>query len=211
MAEQRPCGQHPTGCSGCYQPVMWLDLGNGSGRLEKLLAARGALSSGPRERGRTGSRHLWSALFQTLYIHNPSFTLTEPTEVDIITWFIFGCTGSLLRCPGFLFVALHGQTCIGNLALCTGKRGFLFLAVRELLISVARLVALSDSRRTAPVAAAHRLSCSVAGEIFPEQGSNPCALHEQVDSCSLGHQGSPRSALLIPFCGGTLAQRSPPG
>lgn len=26
-AEQRPCGQHPTGCSGCYQPVMWLALG----------------------------------------------------------------------------------------------------------------------------------------------------------------------------------------
>ena len=35
------------------------------------------------------------------------------------------------------------------------------------------------------------LSCSAACGIFPDQGSNPCLLHCQVDSLSLSHQGSP--------------------
>ena len=33
------------------------------------------------------------------------------------------------------------------------------------------------------------LSCSAACGIFPDQGSNPCLLHCQVDSLSLSHQG----------------------
>ena len=36
-----------------------------------------------------------------------------------------------------------------------------------------------------------RLSCPVAYEIFPDQGSNPRPLHWQVDSQPLYHQGSP--------------------
>ena len=40
-----------------------------------------------------------------------------------------------------------------------------------------------------------RLSCSAACGIFPDQGSNPCPLHWQVDSLPLSHQGSPYSAL----------------
>ena len=32
------------------------------------------------------------------------------------------------------------------------------------------------------VVVAHRLSCSVACGIFPDQGSNPCSLHWQADS-----------------------------
>ena len=40
------------------------------------------------------------------------------------------------------------------------------------------------------VAVAHGPSCSVAG-IIPDQGSNPCILHWQVDSLSLSHQGNP--------------------
>ena len=38
---------------------------------------------------------------------------------------------------------------------------------------------------------AHRLSCSIASEIFPEQGSK-CPLNWQADSSPLGHQGSPK-------------------
>lgn len=38
---------------------------------------------------------------------------------------------------------------------------------------------------------AHRLSCSVAYGIFPNQGSNPCPLYWQADSQPLNHQGSP--------------------
>ena len=39
------------------------------------------------------------------------------------------------------------------------------------------------------------LSCSAACGIFPDQGSNPCPLHWQVDSLPLSHQGS----LLVQF------------
>ena len=41
------------------------------------------------------------------------------------------------------------------------------------------------------VVAVHRLSCSVACGIFPDQELNPCPLHWQVDSHPLYHQGSP--------------------
>ena len=37
----------------------------------------------------------------------------------------------------------------------------------------------------------HRLSCSTACGIFPNQGWNPCLLHGQMDSLPLSHQGSP--------------------
>ena len=41
--------------------------------------------------------------------------------------------------------------------------------------------------------AALGLSCSTASGILPDQRSNPCALHWQVDSYPLDHQGSPCS------------------
>ena len=41
------------------------------------------------------------------------------------------------------------------------------------------------------VVVAHRLSCSTACGIFPDQRSNPCPLHWQADSYPLCHQGSP--------------------
>ena len=37
----------------------------------------------------------------------------------------------------------------------------------------------------------HRLSCSMACEIFPIQSLNPCPLHWQADSYPLCHQGNP--------------------
>ena len=42
-----------------------------------------------------------------------------------------------------------------------------------------------------PVAEVLGFSCSEACGIFPEQESNPCPLHQQVDSYSLYHQASP--------------------
>ena len=41
----------------------------------------------------------------------------------------------------------------------------------------------------------HRLRFSTACEIFLDQGSNPCLLHQQVDSLPLSHQGSPYVSL----------------
>ena len=49
----------------------------------------------------------------------------------------------------------------------------------------------TGSRRAGSVVVAHRLSCSTACGIFPDQGSNPCPLHWQADSQPLRHQGSP--------------------
>ena len=50
----------------------------------------------------------------------------------------------------------------------------------------------TGSRRAGSVGVAHGLSCSAACGIFPDQGSNPCALHWQADSQPLRHQGSPQ-------------------
>ena len=49
----------------------------------------------------------------------------------------------------------------------------------------------TGSRRAGSVIVAHGPSCSAACGIFPDQGSNPCALHWQADSQPLRHQGSP--------------------
>ena len=49
----------------------------------------------------------------------------------------------------------------------------------------------TGSRCAGSVVVAHGPSCSAACGIFPDQGSNPCALHWQADSQSLRHQGSP--------------------
>ena len=49
----------------------------------------------------------------------------------------------------------------------------------------------TGSRRAGSVAVAHGPSCSAACGIFPDQSSNPCALHWQADSQPLCHQGSP--------------------
>ena len=50
----------------------------------------------------------------------------------------------------------------------------------------------TGSRRTGSVIVAHGPSRSAACGIFPDQGSNPCALHWQADSQPLCHQGSPK-------------------
>ena len=50
------------------------------------------------------------------------------------------------------------------------------------------------------VPVAHRLSCSVACGIFPDQGLNPQTLFWQVDSQPLHHQGSPNSRFLLVIC-----------
>ena len=49
----------------------------------------------------------------------------------------------------------------------------------------------TGSRRVGSVVVAHGPSCYAACGIFPDQGSNPCPLHWQVDSHPLCHQGSP--------------------
>ena len=60
-----------------------------------------------------------------------------------------------------------------------------------LSLSQPLLLRSTGSRRAGSVVVAHEPSCSAACGIFPDQGSNPCALHWQADSQPLRHQGSP--------------------
>ena len=72
------------------------------------------------------------------------------------------------------------------------ERRSLAIAVHRLLVAVTPLVAVHRLQGVrASVAVAHRLSCSVARGIFPDQGLNLCLLHWQVDSLPVSHQGSP--------------------
>ena len=57
----------------------------------------------------------------------------------------------------------------------------------------------TGSRRAGSVAVAHGPSCSVACGILPDQGLNPCPLHQQADSQPLRHQGSPCQLLYCKF------------
>ena len=59
----------------------------------------------------------------------------------------------------------------------------------------------------ASAVAACGLSCLTACIIFPDQGSNPCPLHWQVDSLPY-HQGSP---VIIITCDACSAPRTRPG
>ena len=95
----------------------------------------------------------------------------------------------------YLFLAALGLCCCAQAFSSCGEQGLLFVVVRELLIAVASLVVehrLQGMQASVVVACglwsagsvvvAHRLSCSVACEIFLDQGSNQYPLHWQADS-----------------------------
>ena len=54
----------------------------------------------------------------------------------------------------------------------------------------------TGSRRAGSAVVAHGPSCSAACGILPDQGSNPCPLHQQADSQPLRHQGSPTKSYI---------------
>ena len=81
----------------------------------------------------------------------------------------------------WVFVAAHGL----SLGAASGAYSSLWCAgfsLRWLLLLWLLLLWLAGSRAQASVVAVHGLSCSAACGIFPDQGSNPCPLHWQVDS-----------------------------
>ena len=107
-----------------------------------------------------------------------------------------------------------GLCCCTGFSLVAVGRGYSLVAVCGLLIAVASLAeehglsgadfsrlqqlwykgsvfAAPRSKSTGSVVVVHRLSNSVACGIFPDQGSNPCRLHWQVNSSPLRHQGTP--------------------
>ena len=96
----------------------------------------------------------------------------------------------------YLFLAALGLHCCARAFSSCGEQGLLFIEVHGLLIVEHGLQArgLQQLQHTGSVAVApglqsagsvvvaHELSCSMECGIFPDQGSNPCPLHWQVDS-----------------------------
>ena len=63
------------------------------------------------------------------------------------------------------------------------------------------------SRAPGSIVVAHGLSFSAACGIFPDQGSNLCPLHWQVDSLPLSRQGSPKCVIFkYLLCAGPWAE-----
>ena len=88
-------------------------------------------------------------------------------------------------CLCWVFVSVRG------LSLVAASGGHSSSRCMGLLLSRPLLLQSTGSRCAGSVVVAHGPSCSVACEIFPDQGSNPCPLHWQADSQPLRHQGSP--------------------
>ena len=85
----------------------------------------------------------------------------------------------------WVFVSVWG------LPLVAASRGHSSSRCAGLSLSRPLLLRSTGSRCTSSAVVAHGLSCSAACGIFPDQGSNPCALYWQADSQPLHHQGSP--------------------
>ena len=100
-------------------------------------------------------------------------------------------------CPGFSLVAVsEGSSRVAVpgllwwlLLLCS--RGSKAHGLRSLAAAGGLSVVAPRLQSTGSVVVAHRLSCSSACGVFPDQGLNPCVLHWQVDSLPLSNQGSP--------------------
>ena len=90
----------------------------------------------------------------------------------------------------WVFVFVHGPS------LVAASGGHSSSRCAGLSLSRPLLFRSTGSRRAGAVIMARGPSCSAACGIFPNQGSNPCALHWQADSQPLRHQGSPPAFIL---------------
>ena len=76
----------------------------------------------------------------------------------------------------YLFLAVLGLCCCARLSLITATGGYALVAMLRLLCVVVSLVAeRGPERAPTSVAVLHGVSCTVACEIFPDQGLNSCA------------------------------------
>ena len=104
----------------------------------------------------------------------------------------------------FVYLFIYFWLCwvfvsVWGLSLVVASGGHYSSRCADLSLSRPLLLRSTGSRRAGSVIVAHVPSCSVACGIFPDQGSNPCALHWQADSQPLRHQGSPIILLLMPL------------
>ena len=84
---------------------------------------------------------------------------------------------------------------VRGLSLVVASGGHSSSRCTGLSLSRPLLLRSTGSRRAGSVVVAHGPSCSAACGIFPNQGSNPCPLHQQADSQPLSHQRSPNGIL----------------
>ena len=110
---------------------------------------------------------------------NHSFFFAEDFCVFVYFWL---CWVSVAACKLSLVAESRGSSPLW----CVG-----FLLLWLLLLCSA------GSRCPGSVVVAHGPHCSEVRGIFPEQGSNPCVLHWQVDSQPPDHQGRPKSILSL--------------
>ena len=96
----------------------------------------------------------------------------------------------------FIFIFFYFWLCwvfvsVRGLSLVVASGGHSSSRCAGLSLSRPLLLQSAGSRRAGSVIVAHGPSCCMACGIFPDQGSNLCALHWQADSQPLRHQGSP--------------------
>ena len=89
----------------------------------------------------------------------------------------------------FLFWLCWAFVPVCRLSLDAERRGYSLLW--DLVFSLLLFFWATDSGPSGSVVVMNRLSCSVAGGIFLDQGLNSCPLHWQVDFYPLHHRGSP--------------------
>ena len=122
-------------------------------------------------------------LMPLLFFYNTHHLLTYnivclfPTLVSKNNSLVLGCAGSPLL--GRLL-----SSCRVWASHCRA------LGLQELL-HVGSVVEAPGLWSTDSVVVVHRLNCSKACGIFPDEGSNLCLLHWQANSLPLSHQGSP--------------------
>ena len=123
---------------------------------------------------------------------------------------VFWCPTHLLffflrNSRSFIYLFIYLWLCwvfvsVRGLSLVASSWGHSSSRCAGLSLSRPLLLRSTGSRRAGSVVVAHGPSCSAACGIFPDQGSNPCPLHWQVDSQPLRHQGSPVFAFLSDRC-----------
>ena len=123
------------------------------------------------------------------------------------------CPGSRIRDPFFFFFKVSGTlfyfiylfiyfwlcwvfVSVRGFSLVVASGGHSSSRCAGLSLSRPLLLRSTGSRCAGSVVVAHRLSCSAACGILPDQGLNPCPLHWQADSQPLRHQGSPQRPIL---------------
>ena len=93
-----------------------------------------------------------------------------------------------------LFLAVLGLRCCAGFSLVAASRATNYRVQASHCAGVscgARTLGHVGFSSCGSRALEHRLSCSTACGIFPDQGWDPCLLYWQADSSSLSHWGSP--------------------